>query len=108
MNSYEVSIGLITILVVLCVVSLNLTQIVIAHGYMWYKVPLWRAAMMLLVSALAKTNRVPFDLMKRESELVSVFNMKYPCMSFMLFFLADYANIISMPALSAVFGLAYA
>ncbi|YP_001031200.1 NADH dehydrogenase subunit 1 (mitochondrion) [Amphimedon queenslandica] len=102
MISYEVSIGLIIISVVLCVGSLNLTQIVMAQGYMWYIAPLWPAAMMFFVSALAETNRVPFDLTEGESELVSGFNVEYPSMSFALFFLAEYANIILMSALSAV------
>ena len=102
MISYEVSIGLIIISVVLCVGSLNLTQIVMAQGYMWYIVPLWPAAMMFFVCALAETNRVPFDLTEGESELVSGFNVEYPSMSFALFFLAEYANIILMSALFAV------
>lgn len=102
MISYEVSIGLIIISVILCVGSLNLTQIVLAQGHMWYIVPLWPAAMMFFVSALAETNRVPFDLTEGESELVSGFNVEYSSMSFALFFLAEYANIILMSALNAV------
>lgn len=102
MISYEVSIGLIIISVVLCVGSLNLTQIAMAQGYMWHIVSLWPAAMMFFVSALAETNRVPFDLTEGESELVSGFNVEYSSMSFALFFLAEYANIILMSALTAV------
>ena len=96
MISYEVSIGLIIISVVLCVGSLNLTKIVIAQNTTWFFLPLFPAIIMFFVSALAETNRVPFDLTEGESELVSGFNVEYSSMSFALFFLAEYAHIILM------------
>ncbi len=102
MISYEVSIGLIIISVVLCVGSLNLTEIVLAQKKIWYIFPLFPAAIMFFVSALAETNRVPFDLTEGESELVSGFNVEYSSMSFALFFLAEYANIILMSTLGVI------
>lgn len=102
MISYEVSIGLIIISVVLCVGSLNLTEIVLAQKEIWFILPLFPAAIMFFVSVLAETNRVPFDLTEGESELVSGFNVEYSSMSFALFFLAEYANIILMSGLSVI------
>ena len=86
MISYEVSIGLIIISVVLCVGSLNLTDMVISQRKIWYIIPLFLAVIMFFVSALAETNRTPFDLTEGESELVSGFNVEYSSMSFALFF----------------------
>ncbi len=102
MISYEVSIGLIIISVVLCVGSLNLTEIVLAQKNIWFIFPLFPAAIMFFVSALAETNRVPFDLTEGESELVSGFNVEYSSMSFALFFLAEYANIILMSTFGVI------
>ena len=102
MISYEVSIGLIIISVVLCAGSLNLTDMVLAQKNVWFLLPLFPAAIMFGVSALAETNRVPFDLTEGESELVSGFNVEYSSMSFALFFLAEYANIILMSALGVI------
>lgn len=102
MISYEVSIGLIIISVVLCVGSLNLTEIVLAQKNIWFIFPLFPGAIMFFVSVLAETNRVPFDLTEGESELVSGFNIDYSSMSFALFFLAEYANIILMSALGVI------
>jgi NADH:ubiquinone oxidoreductase subunit H len=99
MISYEVSIGLIIISVLLCVGSLNITQIVLAQKEIWYIFPLLPAAIMFSVSALAETNRTPFDLTEGESELVSGFNVEYSAMSFALFFLAEYSHIIFMSML---------
>lgn len=96
MISYEVSIGLIIISVVLCVGSLNLTEIVLTQKTLWFFLPLFPIAIMFFVSALAETNRVPFDLTEGESELVSGFNVEYSSMSFALFFLAEYCHIILM------------
>ena len=101
MISYEVSIGLIVMAVVLCVGSLNLSEIGRAQCNIWYVLPLLPAAALYVVSALAETNRAPFDLTEGESELVSGFNVDYASMGFALFFLAEYANIILM----AVFGV---
>ena len=99
MISYEVSIGLIIISVLLLVGDVNVTKIVEAQEDMWFVVPLLPAAIMFLVSALAETNRSPFDLTEGESELVSGFNVEYSGMSFANFFLAEYAHIIFMSLL---------
>ena len=105
MISYEVSIGLIIISVVLCVGSLNVTDIVLAQSRVWFIFPMYPAAIMFFVSALAETNRVPFDLTEGESELVSGFNVEYSSMSFALFFLAEYGHIILMSAMINIFFL---
>ncbi len=102
MVSYEVSIGLIIISVVLCVGSLNLSQIVLTQTTVWFILPLFPVGLMFFVSALAETNRVPFDLTEGESELVSGFNVEYSSMSFALFFLAEYCHIILMSAFGAI------
>nr|AFH09316.1 NADH dehydrogenase subunit 1 [Swartschewskia papyracea] len=102
MISYEVSIGLIIISVVLCVGSLNLTEIVLTQKPIWFIIPLFPAAIMFFVSALAETNRVPFDLTEGESELVSGYNVEYSSMSFALFFLAEYAHIILMSTFGVI------
>lgn len=102
MISYEVSIGLIIISVVLCVGTLNLIEIVVTQKNIWFIVPLFPAAIMFFVSALAETNRVPFDLTEGESELVSGFNVEYSSMSFALFFLAEYCHIILMSAFGVI------
>nr|YP_009413534.1 NADH dehydrogenase subunit 1 [Zoanthus sansibaricus]ASM81632.1 NADH dehydrogenase subunit 1 [Zoanthus sansibaricus] len=103
MVSYEVSIGLIIITVILCVGSLNITEIVLAQGNsVWFFFPLFPAAMMFFASALAETNRAPFDLTEGESELVSGYNVEYASMSFALFFLAEYAHIILMSCMTTI------
>lgn len=96
MISYEVSIGLIIIAVVLCVGSLSLSEIVMVQENIPFIFPLFPVAIMFFVSVLAETNRVPFDLTEGESELVSGFNVEYSSMSFALFFLAEYCHIILM------------
>ena len=101
MISYEVSIGLIIISVVLCVGSLNLTEIVLAQTNICF-FPIVPCSDMFFVSPLAETNRVSFDLTKGESELVSVFNLEYSSMSFAVFFLAECANIILMSAFEVI------
>lgn len=98
MISYEVSIGLIIIAVILCVGSLSLSEIVMVQENVPFILPLFPAAIMFFVSVLAETNRVPFDLTEGESELVSGFNVEYSSMSFALFFLAEYCHIILMSA----------
>lgn len=98
MISYEVSIGLIIIAVILCVGSLSLSEIVMVQENIPFILPLFPAAIMFFVSVLAETNRVPFDLTEGESELVSGFNVEYSSMSFALFFLAEYCHIILMSA----------
>nr|YP_008999684.1 NADH dehydrogenase subunit 1 [Calicogorgia granulosa]ACZ34424.1 NADH dehydrogenase subunit 1 [Calicogorgia granulosa] len=99
MISYEVCIGLIMISVILCAGSLNITEIVLAQAEIWYLIPLFPAALMFFASALAETNRAPFDLTEGESELVSGYNVEYSSMSFALFFLAEYGHIILMSCL---------
>lgn len=102
MISYEVSLGLVVLSVVLCANSLSLVEIGACQRQIWLVLPLFPAAAMFFISALAETNRVPFDLTEGESELVSGFNVEYSSMSFALFFLAEYANIILMSALFVI------
>jgi len=102
MVSYEVSIGLIIISVLLCAGSLNLSKIVLAQESIWYIVPLFPVAMMFFISALAETNRAPFDLPEAEAELVAGYNVEYSAMGFALFFLGEYANILMMCALNTI------
>nr|WGC76374.1 NADH dehydrogenase subunit 1 [Plesiastrea versipora]WGC76387.1 NADH dehydrogenase subunit 1 [Plesiastrea versipora]WGC76400.1 NADH dehydrogenase subunit 1 [Plesiastrea versipora]WGC76413.1 NADH dehydrogenase subunit 1 [Plesiastrea versipora]WGC76439.1 NADH dehydrogenase subunit 1 [Plesiastrea versipora] len=100
MISYEVSIGLILISVLLCVGSLAFNKIVLAQNFIWFFIPFFPIVVMFLVSILAETNRAPFDLTEGESELVSGYNVEYASMSFALFFLAEYAHIIFMSCLT--------
>lgn len=102
MISYEVCIGLIILTVVLCAGGLNLGTIVTAQEDCWFIVPLFPAGLMFFVSALAETNRAPFDHAEGESELVSGFNTEYSGFTFALFFLAEYAHIILMSLLTAL------
>lgn len=102
MISYEVSIGLIIISVILCAGSLNLTDIILAQKEIYFIFPLFPAFIMFFVSALAETNRAPFDLAEGESELVSGFNVEYSAMVFALFFLAEYGHIILMSVLTSI------
>ncbi len=102
MISYEVSMGLIIISVIICAGSLNLTDIVLAQSDIWFIIPLFPAAIMFFVSALAETNRPPFDLAEGESELVSGFNVEYSAMTFALFFLAECGHVILMSLLTAI------
>lgn len=105
MISYEVSIGLILMTIIICTGSLNLTDIVLAQKDIWFIVPLFPAAIMFFISALAETNRAPFDLTEGESELVSGYNVEYSSMTFALFMLAEYSHIILMSVLTALFFL---
>jgi len=102
MVSYEVSIGLIIISVLLCAGSLNLSQIVISQESIWYIIPLFPVFIMFFISALAETNRAPFDLPEAEAELVAGYNVEYSAMGFALFFLGEYANILMMCALITI------
>ncbi|MBP9692435.1 MAG: NADH-quinone oxidoreductase subunit NuoH [Alphaproteobacteria bacterium] len=102
MVSYEVSIGLVIITVLLCVGSLNLTKIVEAQDKLWFVIPHLPMAVIFIVSALAETNRAPFDLPEAESELVSGYNVEYSSMTFALFFLGEYANMILMSAMGSI------
>ncbi len=102
MVSYEVSIGLIIITVLLSAGSLNLSQIVEAQSGLWYVVPHLPMAVLFVISALAETNRAPFDLPEAEAELVSGYNVEYSSMSFALFFLGEYGNMILMSAMGTI------
>ncbi len=107
MVSYEVSMGFVMITVLLCVGSLNLTDIVMAQrgeGIInwWFVVPLLPMAVIFFVSALAETNRHPFDLPEAEAELVSGYNVEYSAMQFALFFLGEYGNMILMSAMTSL------
>lgn len=103
MISYEVSIGLIIISVILCCGSMNLLNIVYCQEHsIWFLFPLLPAGFMFFISCLAETNRAPFDLTEGESELVSGYNVEYSSMTFALFFLAEYAHIIFMSFLFAI------
>jgi len=102
MVSYEVSIGFIIITVVICAGSFNLTEIVLAQKTIWYFIPLFPMFIMFAISALAETNRHPFDLPEAEAELVSGYNVEYSAMGFALFFLGEYANMLLMSALISI------
>lgn len=102
MVSYEVSIGLVIITILLCVGSLNLTKIVEAQKTVWFALPLLPMFVIHFVSALAETNRTPFDLPEAEAELVSGYNVEYSSLSFALFFLGEYANMILQSAIATI------
>jgi len=102
MVSYEVSIGLILITILLCVGSLNITEIVMAQSKIWYGIPLFPILVLFFISALAETNRAPFDLPEAEAELVAGYNVEYSSMGFALFFLGEYANMILMSTLASI------
>jgi NADH-quinone oxidoreductase subunit H len=102
MVSYEISIGFVIITVLLCVGSLNLTKVVEAQKDMWFALPLLPMFIVFFVSALAETNRAPFDLPEAEAELVSGYNVEYSSMTFALFFLGEYANMILMSGITTV------
>ena len=102
MVSYEVSMGLVIITVLLCVGSLNLTEIVLAQKKIWFVVPLLPMAVIFFISTLAETNRHPFDLPEAEAELVSGYNVEYSGITFALFFLGEYANMILMSGMTSI------
>ncbi|KPF81841.1 NADH:ubiquinone oxidoreductase subunit H [alpha proteobacterium AAP38] len=102
MVSYEVSIGLVIITVLLCVGSLNLSKIVEAQKTVWFFIPLFPMFIIFFISALAETNRAPFDLPEGESELSGGFNVEYSSMTFALFFLGEYINMILMSGMTVV------
>jgi NADH-quinone oxidoreductase subunit H len=102
MVSYEVSIGFILIAVVACVGSFNLTEVVKAQTKIFFIIPLFPMFFLFFISALAETNRHPFDLPEAEAELVSGYNVEYSAMAFALFFLGEYANMLLMSALSVI------
>ena len=107
MVSYEVSMGFVIVTVLLCAGSLNLTEIVLSQdrgwGLLnWYFLPLFPMFVIFFVSTLAETNRAPFDLPEGESEIVGGFHVEYGAMTFGLFFLGEYANMILMSALTSI------
>jgi len=102
MVSYEVSIGIIIINVLLCVGSLNLKDIVNAQQSLWFVIPLFPMFVVFFISALAETNRPPFDLPEAEAELVSGYQTEYSGMMYAMFWLGEYANILLMCAMGAI------
>ena len=102
MVSYEVSIGIIIINVLLCVGSLNLNDIVVAQKEMWFVIPLFPMFVIFFISALAETNRPPFDLPEAEAELVAGYQTEYSGMMYAMFWLGEYANILLMCAMGAI------
>ena len=102
MISYEISIGFILLSVCVCAGSFNLSDIVLAQKEIWFVIPLLPCFIMFHVSMLAETNRHPFDLPEAEAELVSGYNVEYSAMTFALFFLSEYANMILMSSLVAI------
>ena len=102
MVSYEVSIGVIIINVLLCVGSLNLNDIVLAQKKMWFVLPLFPMFVIFFISALAETNRPPFDLPEAEAELVAGYQTEYSGMMYAMFWLGEYANILLMCAMGAI------
>jgi NADH-quinone oxidoreductase subunit H len=102
MVSYEVSIGLIIINVLLCVGSLNLNDIVLAQKNIWFVIPLFPMFVIFFISALAETNRPPFDLPEAEAELVAGYQTEYSGMMYAMFWLGEYANILLMCAMGSI------
>jgi NADH-quinone oxidoreductase subunit H len=109
MVSYEVSIGFVMVTVLICAGSLNLTDIVMAQDHYWlgfipgwYVIPLLPMAVVFFVSGLAETNRAPFDLAEGESELVAGFHVEYSAMTWLLFFMGEYGNMIMVSAMTAI------
>ena len=102
MVSYEVSIGIIIINVLLCVGSLNLKDIVLAQKELWYVIPLFPMFVIFFISALAETNRPPFDLPEAEAEVVAGYQTEYSGMMYAMFWLGEYANILLMCAMGSI------
>lgn len=102
MISYEVSIGIILVSVLLCCGSFNVTEVIKSQYSIWYIVPLFPLFMMFIISMLAETNRPPFDLPEAEAELVSGYNVEYSSMGFALFFLGETANILLMSIMTSI------
>lgn len=102
MISYEVSIGLVIVTVLLCAGSLNLSKIVEAQRNVWFFIPLFPMFIIHFISALAETNRTPFDLPEAEAELVAGYHVEYSSIAFALFFLGEYANMILQSAIASI------
>jgi NADH-quinone oxidoreductase subunit H len=102
MVSYEVSMGFVMVSVLICVGSLNLNDVVLAQRHVWFCIPLFPMFIVFFISTLAETNRSPFDLPEGESEIVAGFFVEYSAMSFALFFLGEYINMILMSAMTSI------
>lgn len=102
MVSYEVSMGFIIVTVVLCAGSYNLSDVILAQRNIWYFIPLFPSFLLFFISALAETNRLPFDLPEAEAELVSGYNVEYSAIGFALFFLGEYGNMLLMSSLTVI------
>ena len=100
MISYEVSIGFVIVTVLLCVGSLNLNDIVLAQRGIWFAIPLFPMCIVFFISCLAETNRAPFDLAEGDTEIVAGFFVEYSSMTFALFYLGEYANMILISAMT--------
>ena len=100
MVSYEVSMGFVIVTVLMCVGSLNLNDIVLAQRHVWFAIPLLPLFVIFFISGLAETNRAPFDLAEGETEIVAGFFVEYSAMTFALFFLGEYANMILISAMT--------
>jgi len=103
MVSYEVSIGFIIVTIVTCAGSFDLQEIVNSQINVWYFIPFFPLFLMFFTSALAETNRHPFDLPEAEAELVSGYNVEYSAMTFALFSLGEYSNMLMMSAINTIF-----
>jgi len=102
MVSYEVSIGFVIVTVLLCAGSMNISKIVEAQKTVWFFIPLFPMFVLFFISGLAETNRTPFDLVEGESELVAGYFVEYSSMTFALFYLGEYANMILISAMTAI------
>ena len=102
MVSYEVAIGFVLVAVLLCVGSLNLSDVVEAQRHVWFALPLLPMFVIFFISGLAETNRAPFDVVEGESEIVAGYFVEYSAMSFALFYLGEYANMILISAMTSV------
>ena len=102
MVSYEVSIGFVIVTVLLCVGSLNLSEIVLAQQGVWFFIPLFPVFIIFFISALAETNRAPFDLPEAEAELVAGYQVEYSSLTFALFWLGEYTSVLLMCAMTTV------
>ena len=102
MISYEVSLGLIIVTIIICIGSLNTSQIVLSQENIWFCFPFFPLFVIFYISALAETNRHPFDLPEAEAELVSGYNVEYSAMGFALFFLGEYGNMLLMSSLTVL------
>jgi len=102
MISYEVALGLIILPAVLCASSFNLTDMVLAQRSLWFIFPLLPLAVIFFISSLAETNRAPFDLPEAEAELVAGYNVEYSSITFAMFFLGEYSNMLIMCSLNSI------